>query len=324
MLRQPKTVSVEEKYQWVEEVIKMLDMEDFSEAVVGQPGEGKCSAPLILSPSRVLFLLTGAGLNVEQRKRLTIGVELAAKPSLLLFLDEPTSGLDSTSAWSIVTLMRKVADSGQAVLSTIHQPSTMLFQEFDRLLFLAKGGKTVYFGDVGDQSKILLDNFHAAGARECAATENPAEYILDLVNNPQHDWPEVWNASYQKQAIQSELNSMNAMSSKEVTSEKVDSSPFALPLGSQIVHVTKRTMQQYFRTPKYVMGKLALATMSALFVGFTFFNPNSSQAGMQETLFAIFMVTTVFTPLVQQVSTFIALLHLEIKLTVQYRSCHNS
>jgi ABC-type multidrug transport system ATPase subunit len=74
ILRQPKTVSKKEKYDYVEEVIKMLNMSDFAEAVVGVPGEG---------------------LNVEQRKLLTIGVELAAKPKLLLFLDEPTSGLDS-------------------------------------------------------------------------------------------------------------------------------------------------------------------------------------------------------------------------------------
>lgn len=70
MLRQPKSVSQEDKFKHVEEVIKMLNMEDFAEAVVGTPGEG---------------------LNVEQRKLLTIGVELAAKPKLLLFLDEPTS-----------------------------------------------------------------------------------------------------------------------------------------------------------------------------------------------------------------------------------------
>ena len=67
MLRQPKSVSKAEKYAFVEDVIKMLNMGDFSEAVVGVPGEG---------------------LNVEQRKLLTIGVELAAKPALLLFLDE--------------------------------------------------------------------------------------------------------------------------------------------------------------------------------------------------------------------------------------------
>lgn len=41
-LRQPNTISIEKKYEWVEEVIGMLDMQDFAEAVVGKPGEGKC------------------------------------------------------------------------------------------------------------------------------------------------------------------------------------------------------------------------------------------------------------------------------------------
>lgn len=104
------------------------------------------------SPAKVKLLdilsvrskLNSLGLNVEQRKRLTIAVELAAKPELLLFLDEPTSGLDSQTAWSILALLKKLASNGQAILCTIHQPSALLFQEFDRLLFLAKGGRTVY------------------------------------------------------------------------------------------------------------------------------------------------------------------------------------
>ena len=82
----------------------------------------------------------GNGLNVEQRKKLSIGVELVAKPSLLLFLDEPTSGLDSQSAWAIVKLLRDLANAGQSILCTIHQPSATLFEEFDRLLLLKKGG----------------------------------------------------------------------------------------------------------------------------------------------------------------------------------------
>ena len=155
MLRQPKTVSKQEKYDFVEDVIKMLNMQDFAEAVVGVPGEG---------------------LNVEQRKLLTIGVELAAKPALLLFLDEPTSGLDSQSSWAIVSFLRKLADNGQAVLATIHQPSAILFQEFDRLLFLAKGGKTVYFGDIGKNSETLLNYFSSNGADKCGDDDNPAEY----------------------------------------------------------------------------------------------------------------------------------------------------
>lgn len=153
MLRQPKNVSKQEKYDYVEDVIKMLNMEDFAEAVVGVPGEG---------------------LNVEQRKLLTIGVELAAKPKLLLFLDEPTSGLDSQSSWAICAFLRKLADNGQAVLCTIHQPSAILFQQFDRLLFLRKGGETVYFGDIGHNSETLLEYFSSNGARKCGDDENPS------------------------------------------------------------------------------------------------------------------------------------------------------
>lgn len=178
LLRQPKTVSRKEKYEYAEEVIKMLNMEDFADAVVGVPGEG---------------------LNVEQRKLLSIGVELAAKPKLLLFLDEPTSGLDSQSSWAICAFLRKLAHSGQAVLCTVHQPSAILFQSFDRLLFLAKGGKTVYFGDIGSNSSTLLQYFQDNGARRCEAEENPAEYMLEIVSQGQNDkgqdWHSVWKNS---------------------------------------------------------------------------------------------------------------------------------
>lgn len=120
ILRQPAAVPRSEKIAYVNEIIKLLDMEPYADAVVGVLGEG---------------------LNVEQRKRLTIGVEMAAKPELLLFLDEPTSGLDSQTSWSILDLLEKLTRNGQAILCTIHQPSAMLFSRFDRLLFLAKGGR---------------------------------------------------------------------------------------------------------------------------------------------------------------------------------------
>jgi ATP-binding cassette subfamily G (WHITE) protein 2 (PDR) len=121
LLRQPSRYSKQEKLAYVGEVITMLEMQSYRDAVVGIPGEG---------------------LNVEQRKRLTIGVELVARPALLLFLDEPTSGLDSQTSWSIVNLLTKLSKSGQAVLCTIHQPSAILFQRFDRLLLLAKGKRS--------------------------------------------------------------------------------------------------------------------------------------------------------------------------------------
>lgn len=92
LLRQPREVSKEEKYAYCESIIDLLEMRDIASATIGKPGEG---------------------LTVEQRKRLTIGVELASRPELLFFLDEPTSGLDSGAAFNIVRFLRKLADAGQ-------------------------------------------------------------------------------------------------------------------------------------------------------------------------------------------------------------------
>jgi energy-coupling factor transporter ATP-binding protein EcfA2 len=235
----------------------MLDMAEFSEAVVGVPGEG---------------------LNVEQRKLLTIGVELAAKPTLLIFLDEPTSGLDSQSSWAIVRFLRKLADSGQAILSTIHQPSSILFLEFDQLLFLARGGKTVYFGEIGLNAKTLLHYFEAHGARPCGESENPAEYILETVaagasGLSKHDWPDIWKSSdeyrdakAEQERIHHEISSMSIISTNNG-----DKDEFAMPLYTQIVYTTFRVFQQYWRTPSYIWGKILLGVVSALWVFLKFF-----------------------------------------------------
>jgi ATP-binding cassette subfamily G (WHITE) protein 2 (SNQ2) len=155
-LRQPIHIRQATKYAYVEEVLSLLEMEDIADAIIGDPE---------------------SGLAVEQRKRVTIGVELAAKPELLLFLDEPTSGLDSQSAFNIVRFLKKLASAGQAILCTIHQPNAALFENFDRLLLLQRGGRTVYFGDIGKDACILLDYFRRHGA-DCPPDTNPAEFIL--------------------------------------------------------------------------------------------------------------------------------------------------
>lgn len=288
MLRQPPTVSKAEKYAFVEDVIQMLNMADFADAVVGVPGEG---------------------LNVEQRKLLTIGTELAAKPKLLLFLDEPTSGLDSQSSWAIVSFLRKLADAGQAVLCTVHQPSAILFQQFDRLLFLAKGGKTVYFGNIGPNSETLLDYFHSNGAlRHCGPEENPAEYMLDVVNNGANadgaDWHSVWLASQEHEDVALELERIHAEKLREpaqADDEAMEHSEFAMPFSQQLIEVTNRVFQQYWRMPSYIFSKFALGVLSGLFIGFSFYNGGGTLAGMQNVLFAVFQIVSIFSTLVQQI-----------------------
>ncbi|KAJ5524367.1 ABC multidrug transporter atrF [Penicillium frequentans] len=173
LLRQPRDVPREEKLKYVDTILDLLELHDISNTLVGR---------------------VGAGLSVEQRKRVTIGVELVSKPSILIFLDEPTSGLDGQSAYNTVRFLRKLADIGQAVLVTIHQPSAQLFAEFDTLLLLAKGGKTVYFGDIGDNGQTVKDYFTRYGA-PCPANANPAEHMIDVVSgqlSQGRDWNQVW------------------------------------------------------------------------------------------------------------------------------------
>jgi ABC-type multidrug transport system permease subunit len=81
-----------------------------------------------------------------------------------------------------------------------------------------------------------------------------------------------------------------------------------MPFTSQLWRVTQRVFQQYWREPIYIWAKLILAIASSLFIGFTFFKPSSSQQGFQDVLFSAFMLTSIFSTLVQQ-SVFLALLN---------------
>lgn len=241
-LRQPERYTDAEKLSYVDEVINTLDMNKFADAVIGIPGEG---------------------LNVEQRKRVTIGVELVAKPELLLFLDEPTSGLDSNTAWAICTLLRKLADNGQAVLCTIHQPSGKLFEMFDKLSFLANG-RSIYFGDIGLNSRSLTSYFENHGARKCSSGENSAEWLLDITGSApgsgnRIDWAEVWHLSEERQGVKSELQRMKKTLLKPVAeAEEVSSREFASSFGYQLYTVTKRNLESNWRTPSYLYSKLFL------------------------------------------------------------------
>ncbi|QRV75743.1 ABC-2 type transporter [Ceratobasidium sp. AG-Ba] len=272
-LRQPESVPIEEKRAFVEEVIKMCEMESYADAIVG---------------------IVGEGLNVEQRKRLTIGVELAAKPQLLLFLDEPTSGLDSQSAWAIITFLRSLADRGQAILCTIHQPSSELFQSFDRLLLLRKGGQTCYFGNLGHNSSDMIAYFERNGARKCQPEENPAEYMLDVIGagataTSDIDWHATWKKAPESAALEQELQALHQKGREQSADRQEDRPEFATGNLNQLSSLLRRSFRHYVRSPTYIMSKLALNLVAGLFIGFTFFKADNSIQGSQNKLFAVFM-----------------------------------
>ncbi|KAJ9214059.1 hypothetical protein DTO166G4_4325 [Paecilomyces variotii] len=285
LLRQPKEVPVQEKYDYCEKIIDLMEMRQLAGATVGA---------------------VGTGLNPEQRKRLTIAVELASKPELLLFLDEPTSGLDSLAAFNIVRFLRRLADAGQAVLCTIHQPSAVLFEEFDDLLLLQSGGRVVYHGELGSDSRKLIEYLERNGGKKCPPDANPAEYMLEVIGagNPDYkgpNWADTWANSPEYKARAEEINEMttsrrNASSGKEHTDDR----EFAMPLWTQIIAVSRRSFIAYWRTPNYAIGKFMLHIWTGLFNTFTFWHLGHSYIDMQSRLFSVFMTLTIAPPLIQQ------------------------
>ncbi|KAI0132440.1 ABC drug exporter AtrF [Xylariales sp. AK1849] len=285
LLRQPKEVSKKEKYAYCETIIDLLEMQDIAGATIGKVGEG---------------------LNQEQRKRLTIGVELASKPELLMFLDEPTSGLDSGAAFNIVRFLRKLADAGQAILCTIHQPSAVLFENFDELILLKSGGRVVYAGELGKDSHKLISYFEQNGGPKCPPDANPAEWMLDTIGagDPDYkgqDWGDVWLQSKDYQQQNQDINQMNEKRRNIEHSKNVqDDREYAMPLTTQTWAVVKRSFISYWRTPNYILGKFILHIFTGLFNCFTFYKLGNSSIDMQSRLFSIFMTLTISPPLIQQ------------------------
>jgi len=186
----------------------------------------------------------------------------------------------------------------------------MLFQRFDRLLFLAKGGKTIYFGEVGQGSSILTSYFQKNGAHPCPPDANPAEWMLEVIgaapgSRSDIDWHQVWLNSQERAGVRNELEELKQGRLQQVTTvgsnDKASYREFAAPFMTQLLQVQRRVFQQYWRTPSYIYSKLSLVTGSALFIGFSFYRAGTSQQALQNQMFSIFMLLTIFGQLTQQI-----------------------
>ncbi|KAI9313001.1 hypothetical protein DFJ73DRAFT_935659, partial [Zopfochytrium polystomum] len=115
------------------------------------------------------------GISGGQRKRVNIGLELAAVP-LAIFLDEPTSGLDATAALDVALNLRAIARLGLTVVSVIHQPRVEIFETFDDVLMIAPGGRTAYLGPVRHVQRY----FESLGFYFLPSS-NPADVLMDIL-----------------------------------------------------------------------------------------------------------------------------------------------
>lgn len=162
LLRQPRSVPRWAKLADVERVMNMLGLVELANAIIGTPE---------------------AGLRLEDRKRLSIAVELVARPRVL-YVDEPVSGLEGRAATHIIDLLSSLAkQTGLPVMVTMHQPSKEIFEKFDRLMLLERGGRTVYFGPRANAVGWFENRF----GNRCKEGVNPAEYLIEMINEDEDD-----------------------------------------------------------------------------------------------------------------------------------------
>ncbi|RLN91242.1 hypothetical protein BBJ28_00016969 [Nothophytophthora sp. Chile5] len=273
-LRRGADVSDSQKHDSVSECLELLDMTSIADEII-------------------------RGSSTERMKRLTIGVELAAQPSVL-FLDEPTSGLDARSAKLIMDGVRKVADTGRTIVCTIHQPSLAVFQVFDSLILLKRGGESVFVGDLGANASELIDYFERIeGIEKLHSGYNPATWMLEVIgagvgseSGARTDFVELFKASEHFQRLQANLD-------REGVSKPSPSLP-ALEYGgkraatemTQMVFLTKRFFTMYWRTASYNLTRFSISLILGLLFGITYISAEySSYAGINSGMGMLFLTT---------------------------------
>ncbi|KAL0907286.1 hypothetical protein M5K25_021686 [Dendrobium thyrsiflorum] len=161
-LRLPPEVDQETKTDFVEFVLETVELEKIRDELVGIPNI--------------------SGLSTEQRKRLTIAVELVANPSII-FMDEPTSGLDARAAATVMRAVKNIVNMGRTAVCTIHQPSIDIFESFDELILIKKGGRVTYSGPLGQNSQKAIEYFERIpGVPKIKDNYNPATWMLEVTS----------------------------------------------------------------------------------------------------------------------------------------------
>lgn len=249
-LRLPATVDPDTRRQFVEEMMALVELDRLRNAYIGVPGV--------------------SGLSVEQRKRLTLAVELVANPSCV-FMDEPTSGLDARAAGIVMDAIRSTVDTGRTVVATIHQPSLDIFEAFDELLLLKPGGRTVFFGPMGDSSERLIGYFEGVpGVKPIPPRHNPATWMLEVTSPGMEEALGIdFAQAYASSALAAEMDGVVRAAEEEPgpNFKKLELGGMHAPgPWVQFTANLRRNFTLYWRTPSYNITRFVIT----VFVGLAF------------------------------------------------------
>ncbi|KAG5975653.1 hypothetical protein E4U55_007602 [Claviceps digitariae] len=260
-LRLPSSTSQETRNQVVEEVILELGLKECADTRIGDNQHRGCSG--------------------GEKRRVSIGVQLLANPSVL-FLDEPTTGLDATSAFQLVRTLKSLAQKGRTIITTIHQPRSEIWHLFDNLLVLSKGSP-VYSGSITD----CLPWFMACGF-SLPPFVNPAEFIVDLAavdsRTPELEAEttarvNILQAAWQDESIRryppmADTTAIVGRRKKPMT--KTHAGFFR-----QLHVLTDRTLKVTYRDPLGMTASILEAILMGIVTGYIFFDLGRDQAGIR-------------------------------------------
>ncbi|KAI6669865.1 hypothetical protein NL676_004750 [Syzygium grande] len=248
-------INISFKQMFVEEVMDLVELHALRNALVGLPGVD--------------------GLSTEQRKRLTIAVELVANPSII-FMDEPTSGLDARAAAIVMRTVRNTVDTGRTVVCTIHQPSIDIFEAFDELLLMKRGGQVIYAGPLGEQSHKLVEYFEAVpGIPKIKEGYNPATWVLDVTATSVETQLEV---DFAEIYANSDLYRRNQELIKELSTPQPGSKDLYFPTQYSQGFLTQchacfcKQNWSYWRNSRYNAIRFFMTVVIGLMFGFIFWN----------------------------------------------------
>ncbi|KAI4379291.1 hypothetical protein MLD38_005609 [Melastoma candidum] len=269
-LRLPQDINTETRKMFIEEVMELVELNPLRDASVGLPGT--------------------SGLSTEQRKRLTIAVELVANPSII-FMDEPTSGLDARAAAIVMRTVRNTVDTGRTVVCTIHQPSVDIFESFDELFLLKQGGQEIYVGPLGRHSCHLINYFESIdGVSKIKDGFNPATWMLEITTPAQElalgmDFANIYNNS--------DLYRRNKDLIKELSipspgsSDLNFASQYSLSFLMQCAACLWKQHWSYWRNPLYTAVRLWFTIVIALIFGSIFWNIGQKTSTRQDLMNAM-------------------------------------
>jgi len=176
--------------------------------------------------------------------------------------------------------LRKVADTGRTIVATIHQPSSQVFDMFDDLLLLKKGGQVVFYGETGVCSSNLIAYFEGLGATPMNVGENPATWMLNVLGehisikneasgeDEELNFATAWKESSNSVEVSKRLTEITETKEEEMEIKFEDT--YAVGWLKRDNLMGNRLVKIYWRSPAYNLARMALSAVIALLLGSMF------------------------------------------------------